>query len=293
MNPVPEMPLVRSVLHPTDFSDASQAAFGHALSVSLRRETGLTLLHAAAGKPSKDTWTGFPSVRGMLERWGLLEADSPRSAVFEELKIKVQKVVLGTDKPLKAILEYVSLHSVDLIVMATQGRDGISRLLEGSTSEPLARQSQTMTLFVPQGARGFVDPATGEIDVDRIVVPVSSTPRPDAAIQFSTRVAQASSNEHAVITLLNVGGDRHDLELDMPEDPALSWQVERREGDVVDQILDVASKADLIAMVTEGRHGILDAFRGSTTERVVRNAKCPVLAVPATWVERLAQLRGA
>ena len=232
-------------------------------------------------------------MRGTLEKWGLLEPDSPRSAVFEELKVKVQKVVLGTDKPLKAILEYVSLHSVDLIVMATQGRDGISRLLEGSTSEPLARKSETMTLFVPQGARGFVDPATGEIDVDRIVVPVSQSPRPDAALQFSTRVAQASSNEHAIIEVLSVGDDRRDVDLDLPEDPAWSWRVEQRQGDVVDQILDVSSDADLIAMVTEGRNGILDAFRGSTTERVVRNAKCPVLAVPAQWVKRLAQLRGS
>jgi len=292
MNPAPEMPLVRSVLHPTDLSEASRSAFDHALAVALRRQTGLTLLHATGGKPSDETWTAFPSVRGTLERWGLLEKDSPRSAVYEELKVKVQKVALGTDAPLKAILEYVSLHTIDLIVMATQGRDGISRLLEGSISEPLARRSETMTLFVPQGARGFVDPSSGEIDVDRIVVPVSRSPRPDAALQFSTRVAQASSNEHAVIKVLNVGGDGSDLELDLPEDPAWSWQVEQRKGDVVDQILDASRDADLIAMVTEGHDGVLDALRGSTTERVVRHAQCPVLAVPAVWVKRLAQLRG-
>jgi nucleotide-binding universal stress UspA family protein len=34
-------------------------------------------------------------------------------------------------------------------------------------------------------------------------------------------------------------------------------------------------------MATEGRHGFLDAVRGSTTERVLREAGCPVLAVPA------------
>ena len=34
-------------------------------------------------------------------------------------------------------------------------------------------------------------------------------------------------------------------------------------------------------MATEGRHGVVDALRGSVTERVVRDAPCPVLAVPA------------
>ncbi len=57
-----------------------------------------------------------------------------------------------------------------------------------------------------------------------------------------------------------------------------------RTGDVVDTILDTAEQqqVDLIAMPTAGHHGFLDAMRGSTTERVLRHAPCPVLSVPAT-----------
>jgi nucleotide-binding universal stress UspA family protein len=39
-------------------------------------------------------------------------------------------------------------------------------------------------------------------------------------------------------------------------------------------------QASLIVMTTEGRHGILDALRGSVTRQVLRAAPCPVLAVP-------------
>ena len=39
-------------------------------------------------------------------------------------------------------------------------------------------------------------------------------------------------------------------------------------------------RAGLIAMPTAGQKGFLDALRGSTTERVVAQARCPVLAVP-------------
>jgi hypothetical protein len=51
---------------------------------------------------------------------------------------------------------------------------------------------------------------------------------------------------------------------------------------VEDVILEAAEegKADLIVMSTQGHHGFLDAIRGSTAERVVRNAKCPVLVLP-------------
>jgi nucleotide-binding universal stress UspA family protein len=38
--------------------------------------------------------------------------------------------------------------------------------------------------------------------------------------------------------------------------------------------------ADLIVMTTEGHTNLLDLLRGSTTERVVRRARCPLLAIP-------------
>jgi nucleotide-binding universal stress UspA family protein len=47
-------------------------------------------------------------------------------------------------------------------------------------------------------------------------------------------------------------------------------------------ILDVAAgmAAELIVMTTRGHRGLADALRGSTTERVMGGARCPVLAVP-------------
>lgn len=55
-----------------------------------------------------------------------------------------------------------------------------------------------------------------------------------------------------------------------------------KEGDVVDEILTAAGdgEADLIAMSTSGHQGFLDALRGSTSERILRQAPCPVLVVP-------------
>jgi nucleotide-binding universal stress UspA family protein len=57
-----------------------------------------------------------------------------------------------------------------------------------------------------------------------------------------------------------------------------------RAGNVVGSVIDAAIEfdVDLIGMPTAGHHGILDALRGSTTERVIRHAPCPVLALPAT-----------
>jgi hypothetical protein len=94
---------VSSVFHATDFSDASYLAFAHALAVALLRETDLTILHAGRDFLAEDEWTKFPAVRRTLESWGCLEPGSPRSAVLEQLNVRVKKVNLRSLRPAAAI----------------------------------------------------------------------------------------------------------------------------------------------------------------------------------------------
>ena len=84
------VPFVRSVLHPTDFSPASEAAFAHALVVALVRQARLTILNASSG--TRADADRYPQIRGTLQRWGLLEEGSPRSAIYEQLGMEVRKV---------------------------------------------------------------------------------------------------------------------------------------------------------------------------------------------------------
>ena len=57
----------------------------------------------------------------------------------------------------------------------------------------------------------------------------------------------------------------------------------RAKGDPVEWILAAGADfdVDLIVMMTEGHTSLFDLLRGSTTERVVRGARCPLLAIPA------------
>jgi nucleotide-binding universal stress UspA family protein len=72
-------------------------------------------------------------------------------------------------------------------------------------------------------------------------------------------------------------------QLQLPDVPGWSWNTVVRAGDVVDVISETASGigASLIVLTTEGRHGFLDALRGSESERILRRAPCPLLAIPA------------
>ena len=289
MNEIPdETPFVESIFHPSNFSEGSERAFEHALALSLHRRTGLTILHAGqdvhAGSEGRgETWAEFPSVRGTLERWGLLEKGSPRTAVSQELSMHVKKVNIRSKNPLSAVLEYLDEHPAELIVLATEGREGLARWIRPSTAEALARRSETMTLFVPVSSHGFVSPDDGKITLRRILVPVDRQPDPSHAIVYAERASRMSTSVPVDIVVLHVGNVEAMPHREMPDLPTSTWQELRTDGDTVGEILRVAEEreTDLIVMPTRGHHGILDAFRGSVTEQVLRRARCPVLAVPA------------
>src|SRR5262249_50684856 len=83
------VPTIKSVLHPTDFSEGSRVAFHHALKAAILAKAKLTLFNVSAD--GAGDWADFPGVRETLERWGLLPPGSPRSAVGEQLGIAARK----------------------------------------------------------------------------------------------------------------------------------------------------------------------------------------------------------
>ena len=278
-----DVPLVRSVFHPSDFSAASENAFAHALAVSLLRKTDLTILHAEEKRKfAAEEWTQFPAVRTILERWGVLEAGKPHSALLKELSIHLRQVNLLSRNPLRTIMDYLVSNPTDLIVLATEGREGLARWMRRSLAEQVARKSKTMTLFVPKAVRGFVSLDDGTISMRNILIPVSDDPNPQAALVMAARAARLADGGTVKISLLRVGGQGSMPAMELPNDPHWTWETIHQQGEIDEEILKAANEltADMIVMVTKGHDGILDALRGSTTEKIVRQAPCPVLAVP-------------
>ena len=67
---------LESIFHPSDFSEASEVAFVHALKIALVAGAKLTMLHVEASPGAE--WQDFPGVRDTLERWaarGLAEQE--------------------------------------------------------------------------------------------------------------------------------------------------------------------------------------------------------------------------
>ena len=100
--------------------------------------------------------------------------------------------------------------------------------------------------------------------------PIESEPYP-VWLGFDPRLAEADC------TLLKVCKEQH-------VHPPLLRNTVVREGTPHREITKAARdlQADLIIIATNGRTGLAHALLGSTTERVVRRAPCPVLVVRET-----------
>jgi nucleotide-binding universal stress UspA family protein len=270
---------VKSIFHPSDFSEASEVAFAHALKIALVAGATLTMLHVEASHSTE--WQEFPGVRDTLERWKLIPMGSSKSVVGK-LGIKVKKVIASSKDPVKACLDFLEKHPEDLVVLAVHQREGRARWLEKSVGEPIARGAGQMTLFIPHGVEGFVSRQDGSISLRNILIPVTRKPSPQPSVEAAARLIRNLELPAGVVTLLHVGPADEMPSVKLPADTDWTWNATVRTGEPADIILHTATEllSDLIVMTTDGPDGFLDGLRGTTSQRVLRKARCPVANLP-------------
>ena len=71
--------------------------------------------------------------------------------------------------------------------------------------------------------------------------------------------------------------------IEPPPERDVAWHEERRSGELVEQIVTTAAemKAELIVMGMKARYDRRPSLTGTTTDRVLRESPCALLAIPA------------
>jgi universal stress protein A len=140
---------IRHILAPTDFSDYSKKALSDAFELAQTFGATLSLLHVLEPSPYLGEFT-LPTMGeellGDLER----QASAALAQVLPEAqqaKIEVTRAV-AIGSPSVKIVETVEAEHVDLIVMATHGRTGLSHLLIGSVAERVVRTAPCPVLTI-------------------------------------------------------------------------------------------------------------------------------------------------
>jgi len=273
----PQRPVI---VHPTDFAPGDAAAMAHAVAIALASKSVLRLLLVRVDAASFYSPTqGLRQVRDLLVGWGVLGKDAAYDRWEKELDLQVSSVSIAARNARAGVLEYLQDAVCNLVVLATYPNKALTRWLDASVHSHLLRRGQMMSLFLRDGRRGFVDPSSGALRLNRILMPIAAGIDSVPAIRRVQAMLRLVGSA-AEIKLLHVGEtppqliDENGAALDLP--------IELRDGAVVDAVLAAAEAfdADAIAMPTAGRHGLLDAVRGSASARVLEDARWPLLAVP-------------
>jgi len=287
---------IKNILCPVDFFPASLTAYDYALKLAANYAANIHALHVVA--PIIPTAYDFPL--NMSEYMGALQKHSRReltklgkNAMQARVPFHSEAVVGSIDYEIHKALKRTK---ADFVVMGTHGRRGLERWILGSEADRMLRSCPVPLLTI----RGEKRTPTVPPAIRRILVATDFSAGTAEALKYAFSFAQECQ---ASITLLHVVDQvtvessakstlptidviRRQLEKLVPAEARPWCEVKTRVevGVPYTTILEVqkSGKAHLLIMNVHGK-GLIDrALLGSTAERVVRGALCPVLLIPPT-----------
>ena len=144
---------ITRILVPTDFSPPSDKALACGLALAGAFDAAIHLLHVvevAAGAEALTVHYESQLLVKDVERmaWEELQRLMPQA----DQKRARAELDVESGSPLDEILRYAREHAIDLIVMGTHGRTGLSHLIIGSVAEHVVRSAPCPVMTVRHAA---------------------------------------------------------------------------------------------------------------------------------------------
>jgi nucleotide-binding universal stress UspA family protein len=242
--------------------------------IPMPRTMGMDGTMAVAYVPSPVADEAWAAVTRSADDY--LAAQRPHFSAVMPARVQTERL---TGNVAVALLDYIRSAGIDLVVMCSHGRSGISRFALGSIADRLLRDGTAPVLLV----RAFGEP----VRLDQAVVCLDGSPRAEQALAMVTGLAPAVIRE---VTLLRVVGSQAEgLEAEnyldtaartIPQD-ALTCSTRVEMGDAAERILAVSSPDRLVVLVTHGRSGLLRWAMGSVADRVTHGGPAGLLLLRA------------
>ncbi|KYH24148.1 universal stress protein [Halalkalicoccus paucihalophilus] len=136
-----------NILIPTDGSKPAREAVTHALDLARTYDATLHALYVVdrGAYASRPGWT-WDELQQVLEQNGETIVEDVQSRAAADGVSVAAEITYGV--PHQAIGEYCDQHGIDLVVMGTHGRSGLSRRLIGSVTERVLRKSAEPVLTI-------------------------------------------------------------------------------------------------------------------------------------------------
>jgi len=282
---------IKHIFCPTDLSDESDAALSYAISLARTYESKLSIYHCgAASTPVGET------AREKFEEWN--EASIRKWTGFSNGLPADYESMLVRGDPVETINKAAAGWRADLIVMRSRHHRPQAAALLGSTAEAVCRTAPCPVLITHPNKHEWVGMSRCEIDLRKILVACDFSTDSELALQLALSFAQEYQAELHLLHVLPVT-----LSLVVPHETKMRKKdflhIARllrqavpdklylwckvayavKNGQPYREILSYAeeNEIDLICMGVHGTGIAGPALFGSNTDRVLRQAPCPVL----------------
>ncbi|GAB4482626.1 MAG: universal stress protein [Thermodesulfovibrionales bacterium] len=275
-----------------DDSLSSKAAVIEAANLAKKHGSTIILVHAVYF--DTEEFGIAPEQHEKRLRIGEKVCVQSKDMVSAEFGVDVQSLLCEGDPP-DVILDVANGKKADLIVLGTYGRRGLNRLLMGSVTSRVIADAPVDVLVVKKSC---VE-CTGKYA--SILVPFDGSEFSKRALARACRIAHEDSSSVTALYVIPRYEEMVDFFKTESIRASLMKEAEKivgtakdlalldgitltttiAEGNGPDRITEEAGRHghDLIVMGSHGYRGLNKAIIGSTTERVILNASCPVLVV--------------
>jgi nucleotide-binding universal stress UspA family protein len=284
----------RKILCPIDFSPTSDEALQVATRLAIAHDAELVIAHAWYLPPA--AFAGEYTYPAAMIRDIIADSETSLATAVAAAKAqgasRVSSLVLEGQPWMTIVLQLDNAKDIDLVVLGTHGRSGISRLFLGSVAEMVARHAPCSVLAVPMN---------GAKPLQRVLCPVDFSASSRRALDLAVDIARTPDGS---ITLLHVIEPPHvyseeplSLEIDggiVSRSQALleQWAASvtanhrikvtaeiqiGRPGAEIRAMLEQRGPFDLVALGSHGRVGLRRLILGSIAETTLRHAHRAVL----------------
>jgi nucleotide-binding universal stress UspA family protein len=217
-----------------------------------------------------------------------------KKMLTSEFGIEIQSLLCEGDPP-TVIVDIAREKKADLIMLGTYGRKGLNRLLMGSVTSQVIVNSPADVLVIKKPCTE----CTGEYK--SILVPFDGSVPGQIALNRACRLSKIDNAEittlyvipryEEMIGFFRTESIKKSLQREaqgildtakrIASNSGVSVKDEIQEGHAAENIVETAGrlKNDLIIMGSHGYSGVNKAIIGSTAERVIAHAACPILVV--------------
>jgi nucleotide-binding universal stress UspA family protein len=155
------MIVLKNVLVPTDFGEASDAALTYGRDLARTFGARLHVLHVvdniAVRLANEASIAVLPELQNQVEENARKRIEALVTA-DDKATLNANPCVFVSHGPAETIVQYAKDHGIDLIVMGTHGRRALAHVLMGSVAERVVRTASCPVLTVRHPEREFVMP---------------------------------------------------------------------------------------------------------------------------------------